>query len=190
MNLPEKYEHWMEIESSYALDKFSAAQQYPYFEEGVARGDFSFMVSAINYLQRARLFARGVRGPDDPVGLQVVQSLGKAANNLVALDATAYSYSHDRKSFVWSEVETFNLLSGVVEVGPAPQTETIASSVWYRKILFEELQRLQDAGDMDMFHTVLDGELLLASNDFVSAAEMYGWVEPGRSSGNISAWNI
>lgn len=179
----------MEVETSYALGKFSAAKQYPYWVAGVSRGEFSFEVSALNYMTRAQLFANSVSGSYDPLGLQLVQCLGKAAHNLVAMDSTGYSYNHGGGRLIGSSVETFNQLAGQLELTNAPDADEIAAASAARRDVFASLQESQDAGDMIGFHLLLRPELQYAANQFTTAAETYGWPAPGASSGNIEPWN-
>lgn len=190
MNVSEKFTHWMELETSYALSKFPAETQYPYWEEGVTRGHFSFMVSALNYVRRARIFADSVENFQDPLGVQLAQSLGKAAHNLVAMSSTANSYTHGKSIQVSSAVDLINTLASDIEVGLPPDAEELANTELNRKKLFLELQELQDSNQIEQFQVTLYPELALASSQFVSAAEHYRWSRPGLSSGNHLDWDF
>lgn len=188
MSLGEKFEQWMEIESSYALGKFPVASQYPYWEAGVTRGHFSFRDSALNYLRRAEAFSEeaevGERG-----GLQLVQSMGKAAHNLIALDAAAWTHESRRGLFIAREVGTISSVAAGLEVYDPITPEQIRWTTGDRREIFDELQVFQDQENMEEFLHMLDQEIRFAADQFATVAKTYGWPTPGVSSGEISPWN-
>ena len=189
MNIAERYEHWMGVESSYAFSKYGPAEQYPYVEAGVARGSFSYKISILNYLQRALKFSEALNAyGDDRIGLQVVQSLGKSAHNLVALEASARAYYSGSPIQVATGFDTFYALADRLNVTVPYDTDSIIKAQLRRRQLFDGLQIAQDGGDMAAFHELLQPEMQLAANHFASAAETYGWPEPGYPSGNITPW--
>lgn len=188
MNVPEAFEHWMEVETSYALSKFSPADQYPYLVEGVTRGSFSFQSSALGYMRRACTIAEVLEEVPEVSGLRLVQMLGKAAHNLVALDATAKSYNSDMRSQIAAGFDTIHRLAQQVAPDVAYSSNIIDAATIRRRSLFSVLQTLQDEQNWPAFHGLLGLEMQLAADQFVSAAENYGWPKPGFSSGNVEPW--
>jgi hypothetical protein len=187
MKVGERFEHWMQTETSYALSKFGPDEQYPYWEAGITRGSFSFRSSALNYMRRAVLAAEGVAVMPE-LGLKVVQNLGKAAHNLVAMDATATAYHAGRTGQIAAGFDRFyELSSDLFGTAPVGRDDILAAEENRRRI-FTELQSAQDSGNIGQFHDILGPELHFAAQQFVSAAELYGWVVPGRTSGEIVSW--
>jgi hypothetical protein len=179
----------MEVETAYALTKFPASVQYPYFLAGVARGNFTFMGSSLNYLMRAKLFEPEAHN-DVTIGLQLVQSLGKAAHNLVALRSTANSYWSDGKRQISSAMATFNEVAERLGASHFTKDYTVSSVISHRRDIFGTLQILQDEGNQAEFDRVIMGDIMIASEMFVCNAVEHGWPAPGYSSGNVHPWHI
>ena len=188
MSIPEKFVGWMELETSYAQSKFTAVEQYPYFEQGVARGDFSFRESALSYLRRAQVFRREVSEQDDELWVQVARNLGKAAHNLVALEATARTYHSSRGRLIATELDTFHTLSRTIRICEPPEAGELQAGEDMRKVSFGLMQAAQDQGDMPVFHVALQREMRTATNQFISVAEQYGWPMPGKPDNPSAIW--
>jgi|GEM_PF-2626299 len=183
-SVADKFEHWMQAETSYALQKFSPDTQYAYFDQGVARGSFSFKASALNYMARAALFEKN-RADIPEIGLKVTQSLGKATHNLIALDAVAGASWLGRGKQLRYLVEVADLIGSNLRVGRAPTFRGIQRTQQIRGDHFDRLQAYQDENNVDEFQHTLQHEIQIATNMFVSAAQAYGWPEPGRTSGDV-----
>jgi hypothetical protein len=191
MTIGERYEQWMELETSYSLQKFKPSEQYPYWAAGITRGSFSYKSSALTYMVRALSIARLHPQINFAGGLSLALNLGKAAHNLVAMEATARSYSEDggRGILIASELDAFSRLAEGVQANvPYDEGHIMATQV-ERRDLFAQLQSFQDAGDLPTFHAHLYPELQFAANQFVSAAEHYGWPEPGDTRRGVKPWN-
>lgn len=189
MQLTEKYEYWMELETSYALTKFSPQQQLPYLKAGITRGNFSFMTSVMNYVQRAAIFTREMKNQQDALGLQVALNLGKTAHNLVALDATIAAYYLDRPHIA-SGMTTFSALATHLMPKTPPTIEDIDATKTRRRAQFSTMQMLQDGHHIQTLRHVLQGEAQDAANIFTGAAEIYGWPTPGERTGPARSWDI
>ncbi|HPR09079.1 MAG TPA: hypothetical protein PLT04_00735 [Candidatus Saccharibacteria bacterium] len=175
------------LETIYSTQKFPDESQYPYWEQGVNRGDFSFAVSILNYLNRARLFVQEIHDENNPLGLQVTQSLGKSAHNTIALAAVAQTYQHRRPLLVVHNEIAAGINNRLDETLPINQT-CLDDAYEHRQTSLEALQVAQDSGNIGTFRQTLSLEMIAASSLFVSAAKRYGYPAPGRSSGDITAW--
>lgn len=190
MNLTGKFERWMELETSYALTKIKPVEQYPYWEQGITRGSYSFRSSALSYVQRARAITRVLEEIPQASGINMVQALGKAAHNLVALEATGRSYYDSKRTQIAASLETVAVLSEHIHPDVAVGLSHLDETYQKRRWLFSHLQYWQDEKDMKTFHRQLLPEMHIAADQFVSAAELYGWPEPGISSGNAGLWKL
>jgi hypothetical protein len=194
MNTAEKFEHWMEVESSYALEKFkdedgrhNPAFQYPYVTQGIANGSFSFKSSALTYLRRAEIQAgMAARGPN----LGLVQFLGKATHNLVVMDAAVAAYYAGTPTQLARQVSTFGRLAEGLATDADISFNGIVDAETSRREWFEKLQRLQDAGNISGLLADVQPELEYAASQFATAALRNGWPEPGLASGNAEPWHI
>jgi hypothetical protein len=180
----------MEAETGYASAKFTAAQQYAAWEQGVRSGSFSFHSSAMSYMHRAlgRVYiSPNLQGAG---ALRFVQDLGKAAHNLVAMQATALSYTEDggNDRLIPTELDLFEQLAVEVRQDLPVRWADIEIAKAERSKVFTRLQELQNSHDVAGFIEVLHPELVFAGSQFVSAAETHGWPEPGWKSGEVTLW--
>lgn len=180
----------MATETSYALTKYPPSAQYPYWEAGITRGSFSFRSSALSYLHRAITRAEVIEAFPQTKGgrLELVLNLGKAAHNLVTMDAVGKAHSAGKVGQVAAGFDMFYELAQGLSTDAPVDWRSLKDATRVRRETFDQLQGLQDAGDHEEFHALLREELEISANQFVSAAELYGWPEPGPVKEEIVAW--
>jgi hypothetical protein len=184
-----QFQGWMEAETSWGLTESPVADHYARLEEGVARGDPSFQSIALTHLHRATLFAEDINQNGDPMALQFVQALGKAAHSLIAMRATAISYHAGKGALLSTGMDSFARLAAELKDDLLIWPNHLAVTQKDRVKTFDTLQRLQDFHDMRTFDVLAVQEAQLAANQFAAATRIHGWPEPGRPDGDAQLWS-
>jgi len=177
----DKWANWLETETSYSVGKFPTSEQLRYFDIGVARGDFSFEMSALGYFKRAVLKA-GILSVGQAVALRAVQEVGKSAHNHLACAATARVAFGQAPSFMGSMFDTVDEWRGRLATQDIKSLPLTLATIDELSLGFATTQQLQDEANTAEFTRVLAGVALPVQATFIDLAETYGWPQPGISS--------
>lgn len=179
----DRWATWLDIETSYALTKFTTAEQLSYFEAGVKRSDFSFADSAVGYLNRAALRPH--------ISLRVVQEIGKSAHNHMACAAVARVWARKQDALIPAYFDIQDEWRAEIEKGEVEPISPTAEVVADQFGEFGVLQRIQDAGNVEGFDNFLMVTSLPIHAGFICLAETVGWPTPGISSSeDVRVWDI
>jgi hypothetical protein len=184
----DRWATWLDIENSYAVTKFDTATQMHYFRIGVSRGDFSWMSSAVGYLNRAVLRSEGGT-PIPDAEHRVVQEVGKAAHNHIACAAAGRLALVGGNSLIAAYLDVQDEWRNALAAGSFLPVTLHPTTVQAQLQAFGELQAAQDTGSADVFAQQARAMSLPLHAAFINAAETYGWPQPGLSStADVMPW--
>jgi hypothetical protein len=177
----DRWATWLDTEESYAVTKFETAVQMRYFRIGVSRGDFSWMSSAVGYINRASLRSQG-GAPIPGAELRVVQELGKAAHNHIACAAVGRLAATHGNSLIAAYLDVQDEWRRALNTRDVVPLALGPRAVATQLEAFRNLQEAQDTGSPEVFEGQVLRMSLPVHTAFIHAAETYGWPQPGLSS--------
>lgn len=192
----EAWRVWMQAEADYARrdsQKFLDEEQARSFCEGITSGHFPWADSALNYLNRA--VQRRSLIQHKQVRLRIIQEVGKAAYNHIALGATAlwqWESSPTMSDAIMTVIH--EQASGLVLEDDFSEYEQKianldASFLKEHYAGFEELQGLWKVNSREPFMRKLGDLAMPVQRVFIHQAENYGWPAPGLSSSDdVTEW--
>lgn len=190
----------METESTHGFQKYTPQYSRDLLESGVANAGYSYADRCIDYTIRAGLF-ESVAQSSRRGGLQLVQSLGKAAHTMVVLRAAAEAQYANEHVVVASLVETIESVAERLGNAPMSLPANLPALAQRQRQVFDCLQSVQSGLTPEAlswgpgvkerhFLSLVTEEVYATSIGFVAAAEEYGWPVPGRTSGDTDEWQL
>ena len=177
----DRWAAWLETETDYGLAKFPADAQLDYFAQGVARGDFSWKMSAVGYLNRAILRVHDGQ-PLEGMELRTVQELGKAAHNHITCALVGRLAWDGTLDFRPAFSDVVGEWRAALATERMTQLELTRTTVTTQNERFDRLQAIQDADNPAEFDAYALEMGLPIQAAFLDLAERHGWPQPGVSS--------